>query len=207
MRYSAEHKERTRARVLTEAAKAILAKGPHRIGVADVMAKVGLTHGGFYAHFASKDELVVAAIELMFDGALANLRRLTRGKPPAEALHAYIDWYLSAHHRDARETSCPLPALSADLRRLGSPARRRFAHGAAALTDGIAMLLSALGHTDAESLASSALAEMVGALLLARGIVDPKRSDAVLETSRDGLKARLEIPEPSRRESGRRPRK
>ncbi len=65
MRYDAEHKEQTRTRVVSAAAKSILADGPHRIGVAEVMAKAGLTHGGFYAHFASKDELIVAAIELM----------------------------------------------------------------------------------------------------------------------------------------------
>ena len=60
MRYDSEHKERTRARVLKEAAKAIRAEGPHRVGVAAMMAKAGLTHGGFYAHFVSKDDLGVA---------------------------------------------------------------------------------------------------------------------------------------------------
>jgi|GraSoi2013_115cm_1033766.scaffolds.fasta_scaffold30324_2 TetR/AcrR family transcriptional repressor of nem operon len=206
MRYDVDHKERTRARVLSAAAKSILADGPHRIGVADIMGKARLTHGGFYAHFASKDELVVAAIELMFDEALANLQRLTRGKAPAEALAAYIDWYLSPRHRDARETGCPMAALSADLPRLGSSARRRFSRGAGRLTAGIAMLLSALGQADAESLASSAFAEMVGALLLSRG-ADPGESDAILEGSRSRLKTRLEIAGPPPREARHRRRK
>jgi TetR/AcrR family transcriptional repressor of nem operon len=200
MRYDTDHKERTRARVLSAAARSILAEGPHRIGVADIMGKVGLTHGGFYAHFASKDELVIAAIELMFDEALANLQRLTRGKAPAEALAAYIGWSLSPRHRDARETGCPMAALSADLPRLGSAARQRFGRGADRLIAGLAMLLSALGHADAERLAASAFAEMIGALLLARGS-EPRASEAILEGSRVRLKARLSTAKLQHRES------
>jgi TetR/AcrR family transcriptional repressor of nem operon len=212
MRYDSEHKERTRARVLKEAAKAIRAEGPHRVGVAGVMAKAGLTHGGFYAHFASKDDLVVAAMSRMFDEASAKFDRLTAGKQPATALRAYIDFYLSRQHRDARDTGCPLPSLSADLPRLGNAARQQFATGVAGLTAAIGGLLSALGRSDAESLASSALAEMVGALSLARGVADPKHSDAILKSSCNGLKLRLGLAEsdwgapstkPVRRESER----
>ena len=195
MRYDAEHKEQTRTRVVSAAAKSILADGPHRIGVAEVMGKAGLTHGGFYAHFASKDELIVAAIELMFDEALKNLQRLTRDKSPAAALATYVDWYLSPGHRDAREAGCPMAALAGDLPRLGMAARRRFARGVDRLVGGLAMLLSALGQTDAAALAASAVAEMVGALALARG-AEPKESDAMLEGSRIRLKTRLGIAKP-----------
>ena len=198
MRYDSEHKERTRARVLKEAAKAIRAEGPHRVGVAGMMAKAGLTHGGFYAHFASKDDLVVAAMSQMFDEASAKFDRLTQGKPPAAALRAYIDFYLSRQHREARETGCPLPSLSADLPRLGIAARQQFAAGVAGLTARVAGLLSALDQPDPEILAGSALAEMVGALSLARGVADPKQSDAILKASRSALKLRLELLEPSR---------
>ena len=195
MRYDSQHKERTRARVLKEAAKAIRAQGPHRVGVAAMMAKAGLTHGGFYAHFASKDDLVVAAMSRMFDEASAKFDRLTAGKLPAAALRGYIDFYLSRQHRDARDTGCPLPSLSADLPRLGVAARQQFAAGVAALTARIGGLLSALGRPDAEMLASSALAEMVGALSLARGVADPKQSDAILKASGNGLKLRLGLAE------------
>ena len=195
MRYDSEHKERTRARVLKEAAKAIRAEGPHRVGVAAMMAKAGLTHGGFYAHFASKDDLVVAAMSQMFDEASAKFDRLTAGTSPAAALRAYIDFYLSREHRDARDTGCPLPSLSADLPRLGVVARQQFAAGVAGLTVRIEGLLSTLGRPNAEMLASSALAEMVGALSLARGVGDPKQSDAILKASRDTLKLRLKLVE------------
>ena len=129
MRYDAEHKQRTRARVLSEAAKAIRSEGPHRVGVAGVMAKAGLTHGGFYAHFSSKDDLVVAALAQMFDEAMATFDHFTAGKPPAAALRSYVDFYLSPRHRDAQDTGCPLPSLSGDLPRLDRAARERFALG------------------------------------------------------------------------------
>src|ERR1700687_6158243 len=115
MRYDDDQKQRTHARVLTAAARAIRGQGPDRMAVAGVMAKAGLTHGGFYAHFASKDDLVVAAMSQTFDEASAKFDRLTAGKPPAAALRAYIDFYLSKQHRNARDTGCPLPSLSADL--------------------------------------------------------------------------------------------
>ena len=193
MRYDAEHKERTRNRVLSEAARAIRAEGPHRVAVAEVMAKAGLTHGGFYAHFASKDELVVAAVTRMFDEALASFYRLTKGKPPAEALRAYLDMYLSTRHRDSRATGCPMPALAADLPRLDAPARDQFAIGVSRLTAAVAGLLSALGHADPEGLSSSAFAEMVGALSLSRGVADPAQSAAILRRSHGRLKTRLGI--------------
>src|SRR5260221_7440288 len=126
MRYDADHKARTRARVLREAAKAIRAEGPHRIGVAGVMAKAGLTHGGFYAHFSSKEDLVATALAQMFDEALATFETLTAKETPDAALRAYVDFYLSRWHRDALDAGCPLPSLSADLPRLGVPAREQF---------------------------------------------------------------------------------
>jgi TetR/AcrR family transcriptional repressor of nem operon len=191
MRYDAEHKERTRARVLKEAIKAIRAEGPHRIGVAGVMSRAGLTHGGFYAHFESKDDLVLAAIGEMFSGARDTFQRHTEGKSPREGLTAYLDFYLSATHRDAREFGCPLPVLSSDLPRMDAPARDYFAKGVARLTGAIRGLLEQLGRTDAEALASSALAEMIGAVSLARAISDPDQSDAILARSHKAVAERL----------------
>jgi TetR/AcrR family transcriptional repressor of nem operon len=193
MRYDAEHKAQTRERVLAEAVKAIRADGPHRVGVAGVMARVGLTHGGFYAHFASKDDLVLAAIEQMFAGARGMFERRTKDSPPREALQAYVRFYLSRAHRDAREAGCPLPVLSSDLPRMASPVRERFAEGVASLTASIAERLAELGRPEPEALASSVLSEMIGALSLARAIANPDQSDAVLLRSRNAIFTRLDI--------------
>lgn len=193
MRYTAEHKQKTRERVLKEAASAIRMDGPDRVAVAGIMARAGLTHGGFYAHFASKDELLVAAIGQMFAEALANLERVLEERTPAEGLAAYIDMYLSELHRDRRDAGCPLPAMAADLPRLGPPAREAFERGAAALTSRIAAVLAEAGEPDAGALAVSVLSEMVGAVVLARSIADAAPSAAILGASRNSLKRRLHL--------------
>jgi TetR/AcrR family transcriptional repressor of nem operon len=110
-------------------------------------------------------------------------------------LDAYIESYLSERHRDTRESGCPLAALAADLPRLGTPARREFAAGYAALTAAIADLLVALDLPEPEKLASSVLGEMVGALSMARCVADPKQSSRILAASRDSLRLRLGLPE------------
>jgi TetR/AcrR family transcriptional repressor of nem operon len=191
MRYDAEHKQRTRERLLKEAASAIRLEGPDRVAVAGLMARAGLTHGGFYAHFTSKEELLVRAIEQMFVDGMNRFERTVRDKGPAEALASYIDFYLSGTHRDRRDRGCPLPALSGDLARLDLGVRETFERGVAMLSGALAERLAALGRDDPEGLAASMLSEMVGALLLARSVADPVRSDAILAASRRGLKIRL----------------
>lgn len=191
MRYDAEHKQRTRERVLTEAAAAIRSDGPDRVGVAGIMARAGLTHGGFYAHFASKDELLVAAIGHMFDESCAYFIELGEGKPPADGLAAYVNFYLSRFHRDHREQSCPIAAMAADLPRLGQAARAAFERGAARLTTLIAERLAAMGRVEAGVLAVSLLSELVGAVVLARSIADGEHSTAILRASRQAIGERL----------------
>lgn len=191
MRYDAEHKQKTRSKVLEVAAKAIRQDGPDRIGVAGVMAEAGLTHGGFYAHFKSKDELVTAAIEQMFEESRARLKHEMEGHAPAQGLANYIDFYLSKKHRDARASGCPMAALASDLPRLPELTRELFADGARRLTDAMAERFSALGYSDPQTLARSTVSELVGALSLARVETDAKRSDAILADSRQLLKKRL----------------
>jgi TetR/AcrR family transcriptional repressor of nem operon len=193
MRYEPDHKQQTRQRVLRAATRAIRAEGPHRVAVAKVMAKAGLTVGGFYAHFSSKDDLIAAAIDEMFVEAGARARLETGELPPAEALSAYIDFYLSPRHRDARATGCPMPSLAADLPRLTATARERFAAGVAGLRRRISERLALLGHDDPEAGASSMVAELVGALSLARAEPDPSASDAVLDRSKAALKRRFAL--------------
>lgn len=191
MRYDAEHKQQTRERVLKAAARAIRAEGPHKIGVAAVMAEAGLTHGGFYAHFASKDDFIAAAVGQMFLESRSRLDRAMQGRGAAEGLAVYLDFYLSPGHRDTRTSGCPLPFLSADAPRLASPSRERFAEGVAGLTARLTAVLAELGRPEAEETAGSMLSEMVGAVALARAEPDPIRSDAILARTRASLTRRL----------------
>jgi TetR/AcrR family transcriptional repressor of nem operon len=191
MRYAAEHKQNTRRTLLKAAAAAIRADGPDRVSVADVMAKAGLTHGGFYAHFPSKAALVASAVEAMFEEREGLIRDATAGREPIEALRLYVRHYLSRAHRDAAHSGCPIAALASDLPRLDAATRERHAEGARRVRALIAAPFAALGHADAQARAASMLAELVGALAMARAETDPQRSDEILAHSTRALLARF----------------
>ena len=187
MRYDTEHKRNTRRRVLGAAARALRSDGPDRLGIAAVMARAGLTHGGFYAHFRSKDELIAAAIAHMFERAAAHLEHITAERPPREALDAYIEFYLSAEHCAARDSGCPMAALASDLPRLDAAARQAFVDGMRRLQDRLSGLLSAAGVKSPDARARSMTSELVGALTLARVETDIGLSRLILATSRTSL--------------------
>lgn len=193
MRYDEEHKQRTRRKVLQAAARTIRAEGPDRVGVAAIMAEAGLTHGGFYAHFGSKDELVTEAIRQMFAEARERYLESANGKPPAEGLRDYVRFYLSRTHRDGRGAGCPLPALVTDLQRLPEAARVVFGEGVALLTASLATLLEGIGRPEPGATAQALLSEMVGAVSLARSVADPGQSDAILRTTRDDILRRFSL--------------
>lgn len=191
MRYEPGHKQKTRDRMLAAAATAIRTEGAHGMSLARVMALAGLTLGGFYAHFASKDELIATAIGRMFDEQVARVVRETNARSPGEALAAHIDSYLSPAHRDARTSGCPMPVLASELPHLTEPARQQFAAGLAAVERVLATLLARLGHAAAESGAMLLVAELVGAMTLARAQPAADRSDAMLAGFRAVIKRRV----------------
>lgn len=195
MRYDADHKKRTHEQLLREAMRTLRKDGPSKLGVTSVMAKAGLTHGGFYAHFRSRDELLSAAIDRMLVELRDLFEKHTADKPADKALRSYIGFYLSQAHRDMRDAGCPLPALGSDLPRMNAPARRRFAAGEIWLSAGIQRLLEALGHKDAPTLASSVISEMVGALIMSRVATDQVRAEVILTRSRLAILSRLGLEE------------
>jgi TetR/AcrR family transcriptional repressor of nem operon len=191
MRYDTNHKERTRARLLAQAAAEVRARGVERVSVARVMAGAGLTHGGFYAHFGSKDDMIAQAITHMFDAAYAKFLSYTERREPADGLARYVDGYLRESHRVDRAHGCPIAALASDLPNMPEVARARFTDGAERLAAGIAKLLRNLGLKDADALAWSALAEMTGALVLSRAVSSARRAARILQSSRATVRARL----------------
>lgn len=193
MRYDSEHKSETRKLVLKEAARDIREKGPGGVAVAGIMARAGLTHGGFYAHFKSKDALIAEAIGVMFEDARGRLFRATGDLNSKEGFAAYVDGYLSAAHRDARSRGCPLPSLSGDMARLEPLSRERFGQGVEAITDRVAGMLEASGVQDPKTEAAAVMSQMVGALALARAVADPAQSERILEITRTDLKRRYNV--------------
>ena len=187
------HKERTRARILDEAAKAMRVHGHEGVGVAEVMKRAGLTHGGFYAHFKNRDDLVAATIDRMFDDSRSMRARYFRPRDPRGSLIAMIDYYLSDVHRGRVETGCPVAALSSEAARLPAAARQRFEQGFQSFRGAFVEAIRDLGMEDPEGVATSVVAEMVGALALARATSDEAMASGLLQRSRDQLKRRLAL--------------
>lgn len=184
------HKARTRQRILDEAARVMRECGTEGIGVAALMKRVGLTHGGFYAHFDSREALVQAVIAEMFADSTQRMQPLWQQPDPQERLNTLIDYYLSETHRDSPAEGCPVPALVSEVGHLPEEAKAIFTQGVASMLQRLGDLLAKLGHRDPEALASSLLAEMVGALALARACPDKAISAAMLAHSRQALKRR-----------------
>src|SRR5262245_13998717 len=138
MRYDLNHKDRTRERLLKAAADQMRLHGPDGVSVASVMKRAGLTHGGFYAHFDSKDALIAAALGAMFDDAA---RRRVRTGGMAGSIDSFIDLYVSAAHRDNARGGCPIPSLMGESARWPKVARAEFDRGVARLAQLLGELL------------------------------------------------------------------
>ena len=190
MRYSERHKEETRKKVVRAAAATVRAKGPDGVGVAEIMAEVGLTHGGFYAHFPNKEALVAAAIEEAFGQSRRRFARMTEGMTPAQALTAFIDAYVSTDHRNNPQRGCPISTLTSDLPRQGPLVRGAFDTGVANVIARIEAWLPEDDPKTRRSLASSMMAEMAGAVSLARAVSDAAMAESLLEASRARIKSR-----------------
>ena len=193
MRYPDSHKDETRAKVVKAAAAAVRAKGPDGVGVAEIMKEVGLTHGGFYAHFPSKEALVAAAIEEAFGQSRRRFARMTEGMSSNEALTAFVDAYVSADHRNNPQRGCPISTLSNDLPRQGPLVRTAFDTGVANLIARLEGWLPEQEPSARRSLASSLMAEMAGAVALARAVSDETLAEQLLDASRARIKARARL--------------
>ena len=191
MRYDENHKQETRARVLKVAAKTLREKGPDKLGVANVMRAAGLTHGGFYAHFPSKEAFLTESLNEVFAQSLARRNQLVEGLGPRGALSAYIDYYVSKNHRDNPASGCPIVALNSDLPRQPKKFRAAFDAGVKRLTEKLAAWIAAIGIEDADKVAVSVLSAMVGAVSLSRAVSDRHLSDELLDAARAGIKARV----------------
>jgi TetR/AcrR family transcriptional repressor of nem operon len=194
MRYADTHKEETHARLVKIAGRTLREKGPEGVAVADVMREAGLTHGGFYAHFKSKDALIVEALDGVFASSKRKFQRAVDGLPPRHALATYIDFYVSPRHRDDRANGCPITALNSDLPRQSKAVRKAFDGGLRNLVAGIARLIEDAGiEGDAETLAASVTSAMAGAVAISRAVSDRYLSDQMLATARESIKARLGV--------------
>src|ERR1700684_206354 len=126
MRYSREHKLETHARIVKKASVRLREKGAHGIGVADLMKEAGLTHGGFYAHFDSREALVIEAFAHAMERSTDRWRKLAEQPAPDQRLAAIVDSYLTPVHRDDPGHGCAIATLSAEIARESPRTRKPF---------------------------------------------------------------------------------
>lgn len=184
MRYAHDHKAQTHERILHEASERFRRDGIGATGLQPLMKALGLTHGGFYAHFKSKDELVEKALRCAADQANDHT---SKAFAQADGLSAFIDMYLSQAHRNAPENGCPIPTMASELGQRGQPSP---------ITDELielrlASLQQALGGPEADAQSVVVLSTLVGALMLSRSTQDPVLAERILQTTRDCLKQQV----------------
>jgi len=181
LKVSKEKAEENRQRVIDTAATLLRERGIDGIGIADLMDAAGLTHGGFYRQFKSKDDLVAQAVQRAFDMTRADIAEQLK-MAPGNPFEALVRHYLSDFHRDSIGAGCGLTALAADAARHEDPALRSVF--GAAVTSYINFLTALIPDGDAASnrrAAIAMLAEMVGAVILARVAPDRPAADEILK--------------------------
>ncbi len=186
-RYAPDHKEKTHTAIIDAAAERMRVGGLDAVGVAGIMAACGLTHGGFYAHFASREALLAAAIERLFDKAIEGVSRFEE-RHGAAAFSRYVDFYLSPRHRDDLSQGCPIPVLAADVSRAGGAVKAAFDAGLERLADRLGQLMPPTGsRSGGRKAALALLGEMAGVLGLSRAMGDAKLSAEMLAGKRKAL--------------------
>jgi TetR/AcrR family transcriptional regulator, transcriptional repressor for nem operon len=177
MRYGKDHKQATRQRILEAAGRRFKQDGIDGAGVAAVMSDAGLTNGAFYAHFASKEDLVA---HVLADQLRAQRQRLHAQPPDPSGFEAFIRAYLSPEHRDQPADGCPSAALLDEIARRPAATGQTFTDELLATADDIAARLDRTDANAARTDALTLLGSMIGTLQLARALTDPNLSDQLL---------------------------
>ncbi|GII57351.1 TetR family transcriptional regulator [Planotetraspora thailandica] len=189
VRASQSEKQATHERIVAEAARQIRERGTRQPGIAEIMGAAGLTHGGFYKHFASRDELIAAAAEQAMRAAEPVVAASLAAEDP---LAAFTDWYVSSAHRDDPGDGCGVAALAGDAARDGAVRGAYRAQVARYLE----LLQEMLGDEDParRQRAAVTLSALVGAVVIARALGDTPTSDALLADVGDAVRERRLLP-------------
>ena len=180
MKVSREQAAENRARVIEVAGRLFREKGFDGVGVADIMRGAGLTHGGFYGQFASKDDLAAQACAQTLDRSVARWRRLATGEDP---LAAIVASYLAPNHRNAPGTGCALSALSADAVRRPDAVRSVFTQALQSFAGILTRVAPGASRAARRRKALATMAGLVGAVILSRAVNDADLSDEILKAA------------------------
>ncbi|HET7425913.1 MAG TPA: TetR/AcrR family transcriptional regulator [Gemmatimonadales bacterium] len=182
-RSAQSRKEATHDRIVEAAARAIRRSGYNGTGVAEIMKEAGLTHGGFYAHFESREGMLAEAADRAGADGMALLARVAAAAPPKKALEAMLRTYLSKEHLDAVETGCAVAALGSEMPRQAPKVRRAATRRIKEMIDMVARHSPEWGQAGAHERALVTVATALGALVIARAVDDPKLSAAVRDAA------------------------
>ena len=184
MRYTADHKDESRRRIVRSAATQFRSRGADAVRVADVMQSAGMTHGGFYKHFEDKDELLADAIADALDDVCTHIERMTAGLPRAGALRAVIAFYLSEEHMEHPEAGCALAALGTEIARTHGPTKSRASSALEAYADRLDVLMPGRTRTQRRNAFLVLFPSMAGCIMTARTFTNPKERRRLLENAR-----------------------
>jgi AcrR family transcriptional regulator len=182
-RAATRSKEATHDRIVDAAARAIRRSGYDGTGVADIMKDAGLTHGGFYAHFPSREAMLAEAADRAGGESVAMMQRIAASLPPQQALAGMIQAYVSKEHVEGIETGCATAALGSEMPRQAPKVRRAATRRIKEMIDLIARQSPDWGQPGAHEHALVTVATMVGTLVLARAVDDSRLSDALREAA------------------------
>ncbi|TWC57010.1 TetR family transcriptional regulator [Pseudomonas sp. SJZ080] len=181
MRYSQDHKAQTHQRIIKEASARFRRDGIGATGLQPLMKALGLTHGGFYSHFKSKDELVEKALQAAGEQCDAVCAELFAQEHPLEA---FIDTYLSEWHQTSPDQGCPLPTMSSELGLRGQPSPT----SDVVLNARLEQIQGTLEGENAADQSIFIMSALVGALLLSRSVESPELAQRILDITRTFLK-------------------
>jgi TetR/AcrR family transcriptional repressor of nem operon len=177
----------TKRRIIAMASQEFQRNGIHATGLADVMAAAGLTHGGFYRHFQSKDQLVAEACAARLETFAEAMEAAGSKKGGLGDLRAIIERYLTMDERDGRTDGCPLAGLGSELARADPDTRSTASAGFMRLIDAVAARIRRRSSKVARSDAMFALVAMIGAVTMSRVVTDPKVARSILEETEDHI--------------------
>jgi TetR/AcrR family transcriptional regulator, transcriptional repressor for nem operon len=184
MRYSAQHKAKTHERVLKKAAEQMRRRGVQGTGIAGLMGKVGLTHGGFYAHFPDKNALIAEAMGPMLEGGVAADIAAAEAAPEGQKIRAIVNMYLSTQHRDCPQ-ACPVAGLAGEMARQPESVRKAYHRAIEHRLKLVARFFPGESERERLDRAWLMLSGMAGTLMIARVITNRKASDQFLEQARE----------------------
>ena len=180
-------KEASHERIVSAAARAIRRSGYDGTGVADIMKEAGLTHGAFYAHFASREAMLAEAADRAGAESNALAANIIAAVPPEQALQALMQVYLSKQHLASIETGCPISALGSEMPRQSPEVRSAATRRIKEMIDLVTRQMPDWGQSSAHERALVTVATMVGTLVLARAVDDAALSDALCSATLKSL--------------------